>query len=145
MARPKIRVQHFLVCRGVEVEGPAGPDNPYTLRNVFYRHFVRPEIEFPTELRELWLFCRLVNLNRGVGTVGFAVEVVWMDSPRGEELICVYPGLAAYFREELGMVSRAWRLSHVPLMGLGGYEFRLRSAPNARLRAQEFVRIEQKR
>ena len=120
MARPKIRVQHFLACRGAEVEGLAEPDNPYTLRSVRYRQFVAPDIEFPTTLGDLWVYCRMVNLNDGIGQIGFTVEVVWMDAPRGEELTCFYPELVTYFSPTEPVQSRAWRLPRVQVAGPGG-------------------------
>ena len=142
MARPKVRVQHFLVCRGVEVEGSAGPDNPYTLRTVKYGYELAADIEFPAESDDYWVFCRLINVNAGTGRVDFSVEVVWLDGPGGEELTCFYPGLAAFFQHGEPMKSRVWCLPRVVVPGRGRYEFRLRTGRTDRLVAQEFIQIE---
>lgn len=142
MARPKVRVQHFLACRGVEVDGPAGLDNPYTLRNVRYRHFVTADTEFPTTYDGLWVFCRTVNLDGGTGRVEFSVEVVWVDAPGGEEQTSFYTGLATYFPPNEPVQSRGWRLSFVRVPGPGGYELRLRRGIKKRVLATEYIRIE---
>jgi hypothetical protein len=142
MARPKIRVQHFLACRGVEVEGSVEPDNPYTLRTVKYGYSVPADTEFPGELEEVWVFCRLLNLNGGTGRVEFVVEVVWIDGPNGEELTCYFPGLTAFFPPGETVLSRAWRFARIRVPGQGRYEFRLRAGRRDRLVAQEFIQIE---
>lgn len=143
MARPKIRVQHFLACRSVEVEGPVCLDNPYTLRTVKFCYELPPDQEFPTNAADFWIFCRLINENRGIGRVELSVEVIWLDGPRGERLTSYYPGLMVYFREGETVTSRVWRLSRVVFPGRGRYDVRLRSGRFNRLLASEFIQIEQ--
>lgn len=141
MARPKVRVQHFLACRGVEVEGPVEPDNPYTLHGVMYRFGVSPDTEFPTDLADLWAFCRFVNLSDRTGRVEFSVEVVWLDGRYGEESACYYPGLTAYFRTGMPVASYAWRLRKVTIPGPGRYELRLSSGRTDRPKAVEYFQV----
>lgn len=142
MARPKVRVQHFLACRGASVEGLVSPSNPYTLNGVSYLFRLAADVEFPTTLSDAWVYCRVINDRADARRVEFAVEVVWLDGRDGEELTSYYPGINVTFRDGDPVTSRVWKLPYLRLFGEGRYELRLRSGRRSRLVAREFIRIE---
>jgi hypothetical protein len=150
MARPKIVVQHFLVCRAVAWDGPAGPHTPRTLEGVSYVFGVPPGTEFPFESEELWLFARLFNENDVAGDRRLFVDMIWMDSPGGARTLLTHDLGRIPFRPGRPVVDHAWSLRQLAFPGPGQYELRLwhrvrwrwAATRTARVVAREYFRIE---
>ena len=86
MPQPKFRVQHLVLCQLAQVRY-AAPNNPYTLHEVAYFQELPGNAEFPVFVPEWWLYVRFFG---GKGRRYFAVDVVWLDAPRGEQETCSY-------------------------------------------------------
>src|SRR5205085_6516795 len=109
MRRPTLTVQHFIACSSVVVRN-VGPQNPYTLKDVCYFIEVPADREWPVRLDDFWLFARFFN---GRGLKEFAIEVIWLDGPDGEEEICEFAPIAVRFPTGDSTLSRAWRVPSV--------------------------------
>jgi hypothetical protein len=85
MARPKLDVKHFIVCRASPWEGTPGPTTPRTLETVCHRIGAPPGTEFPFEIEELWAYLRVFNMNAGEATIPFFLGLFWNDAPGGPQ------------------------------------------------------------
>jgi hypothetical protein len=137
MARPKLHVLHFLVCPRITVNR-AGPENPYTLHDVNYPFELSADREFPVTEPELWGYLRVFN---GRGRREFAIEVMWLDGPRGPEVTAVYTMPPVTFLGPDEVVCRAWKLAFVSFPGLGRYSFRLGVGRRNRLLAEDVIEV----
>lgn len=125
MARPKVEVKHFIVCRAARWEGPPGPFTPRTLETVCHRIGVPPETEFPFQLEELWAYLRLFNMNAGAATVPFHLSLLWNDAPGGPRRLRTRPFAQIQYRPSRAVVEPAYSIRPLAFPGLGWYEFRL--------------------
>jgi hypothetical protein len=137
MAKPKVRVQHLVVCPSATV-GRAGPLNPYTLHDVCYVYEIPADAEFPVLVPELWLYVRFFD---GVGSQTFGVDVVWLDAPGGEAGTCSYALPVVPFGPTPVVLERAWRLNQVRLEGPGRCEFRLHRGLSRRVLGSDFIEV----
>ncbi len=138
MAKPKFHVQHFVACPKITV-GHAAPRNPYTLHDVKYTFDFDADREFPIVEPVLWTFVRIIFT--GSGVQDFVIQVVWLDSPAGEEECRFYmlPPIA-YGTDNL-VLSKAWKLSFLRFPGRGRYSLRLSTEANSRVLAEEFIEV----
>ena len=125
MARPKIEVKQFVVCRAAPWEGPAGPRTPRTLEGVCHRIGVPPGTEFPFEVENLWTYLRLFNMNAGAGTVPMYLGLIWTDAPRGPRRMWTRSHVRIPFRSDRMVVETAVSVRGIAFPGSGWYEFRL--------------------
>ena len=139
MARPKVSVQHFVVCRAAPWEGPAGPKTPRTLEGVSYRYGVPPGTEFPFEVEELWTYLRLFNMNGGVGSVPFFLALIWQDSSGGSRRVWTRQYARIPFRPNRAVVEAAFSIRPVTFPGPGWFEFRLLREVRLRIGSRRLV------
>ena len=125
MARPKIDIRHFVVCRAVSWEGPPGPYTLRTLEGVCHRFGVPPGTEFPFEVDEFWTYLRVFNMNAGTGTIPFFLTLLRTGMPGTPQRIWTRPYTQIPFRPGRGVVEAAFSLKRVTFPAPGWYEFRL--------------------
>ncbi len=125
MARPKVDVRHFLLCRSAPWEGIPGSRTPRTLEGVSHYHAVPPGTELPLEIDELWTDLRVFNMNSGDGRVAFYLSLYWLDSPTGSRRLWTRPYARIPFRSSRGVVEAAYSVGPLRIPGTGWYEFRL--------------------
>ncbi|MCI0703626.1 MAG: hypothetical protein L0241_21300 [Planctomycetia bacterium] len=123
MARPKLVIKHFIVCRAAPWEGPPGPHKPRTLEGVCHRIGVPPATEFPFEVEELWSYLRVFNMNAGAATIPFFLTLLWNDAPGRPQRLWTRPYAQIAFRSNRGVVEVAHSIRPVVFPGLGWYEF----------------------
>lgn len=139
--RRQLRLQHWVACLQAEVEPPAGANNFYNLLRVGYVYRAAEDTEFPWDIPQLDLFARFVD---GVGAVDFEIEVEWADDPGRPAAVETYGPWRVTFRSGDPMRDAIFRLSHVPVGGLGWYHIRLLAVtPRRRLLATEYFVVVQ--
>lgn len=125
MARPKLAVKHFVVCRAASWEGPPGPRTPQTLEGVCHRIGVTPGVEWPFEVGELWTYLRVFNMNSGEAVIPFYLALIWNDAPGTPRRMWTRPFARITFRVSRGVVELTRSVRGIAFPGPGWYEFRL--------------------
>jgi hypothetical protein len=126
MARPDIRVQHFIGCLNSPWEGVAGPNTPRTLEGVALYYNVPPDAEPMFEYPEFWLYARLFRMTNQSGKREFSLRVLWNEAPTGPRTIMMERLGKIRFGNFHPHVNAGWALRPMIFPGLGQYEFRLR-------------------
>jgi hypothetical protein len=139
MARPKVDVKHFVVCRAASWDGLPGPRTPRTLEGVCYRYGVPPGTEFPFEVDELWTYLRAFNMNAGASTVPFFLGFIWTDAPGGPQRVWTRRYAQITFRSTHGVVEAAFSIRPVAFPGLGWYEFLLSREVRSRWKTRRLI------
>src|SRR4051812_42462375 len=122
MARPKLDVKHFIVCRAAPWDGSPGPFTPRTLEGVCHRIEVPPGAEAPFDVEELWTYLRVFNMNAGTAAIPFHLALIWNDAPGKPQRVWTRPYTRIPFRPNRGVVEAAFSVRSVAFPGLGWYE-----------------------
>lgn len=139
MARPKLAVKHFLVCRAAPWDGAPGPHTPRTLEGVCHRLGVPPGTEAPFEVEELWVYLRVFNMNAGAARIPFHLALIWLDAPGSPYRVWTRPLAALTFRPNRGVVEAAYSVRNTSFPGTGWYEFRLSREVRLRWKTRRLI------
>src|SRR5687767_5009491 len=139
MARPKLDVKHFIVCRAAPWEGPPGPRTPRTLEGVCHRIVVPPAAEAPYDVEELWTYLRVFNMSAGAATIPFFLALIWSDAPGGPQRLWTRYYADILFRPNRAVVEAAHSVRPIRFPGAGWYEFRLSREHRSRWRTRRLI------
>jgi hypothetical protein len=109
---------------------------------------IAPDTEFPFEFEEFWLYARFFLLNGTTGTRVMWIETVWLDHPRGDQVVASLPLATVRFSAHRAAQNVAWVFRPLRMPGLGRYEFRLMCRTRSwggtaeRVVAREYILIE---
>jgi len=124
----------------VQVVPPVAVNNFYNLLRVGPVHVLPADTEFPASFAQLDLFARFFD---GIGVWDFEVQTLWVDAPgKGSEVALLGPQ-RIHFRAGEPVRDYNFRLSNLPLPGVGRYQFQLwiLGRRRRRLIAIEFLEV----
>jgi hypothetical protein len=139
VARPKLDVKHFIVCRAAPWEGLPGPHTPRTLETVCYRIGVPLSAEAPYGIEELWTYLRVFNTNAGAATIPFHLALIWTDAPGSPQRVWTRPLAQITFRPNRGVIEAAYSVRNISFPGSGWYEFRLTREVRLRWKTRRLI------
>lgn len=120
MSRPKVRIQHAVLCHTTRQYGSAPTSD---LLGVQYTYTFPPDMEFPQRLPQVDLFTRFF-IDRP-GTEEFYVRV-WRLFPDGRQTpMCKHGPFRVQFPTGRNFRDQHFRLRDVRVEGVGAYAVRL--------------------